>query len=175
MQLPSKAEFRLATLKEVTLQPNEDGGKAVMVISVPLSPSLAEEMGIKEMLYTDKGLSHEFTGAIGLGGDAVAEYQALIKSDVMGDTWFNPEKIRAFKVTRGSEDSDDSDVQLRLEFRLHVTSDIDIDNVYAFFGAVKKGVFDITLQNRQIEMFPKDEKPAGAIASVKEMETATEQ
>lgn len=190
MQLPNKAEFRLSTLQEVTLQPNEDGGKAVLVISSPMTPKLAHAIRRKEMLYDEKGLSREFTGSIGLSSDAIVNYQAVIKSDQMGDTIYSPEKIRGFKVVRGSEDSDKSDVQLRIEFRLHLTGKRDIDSAYALFMSQNKDVFDLYLTSKQLELFDGDaaEKPAptsrpakgrqrkaGAIASKGEMETASVQ
>ncbi len=213
MQLPSEITFRFARLEGLDFQPNNDGGKVVLTISVPLTPSLAGEMSREEMLYDSKGVSREFTGAIGLTKEAVTNLQVRIECDDMAPVWYSPEKIRGFKVVHGSKDSEKSDTQIRLEFLVHLSSEDDIDHAFTFVRFINKDLFGICLKNRQMELFDgkkgtltdeagtvlavvnkkdepksapqtksKNEKSTskstsktGAIASVKEMETATAQ
>jgi hypothetical protein len=149
MKLPNRIDFNFATLDEVTLQPNEDGGKAVLCISTPLTPELAENLRIREQFFDGKGLAREFTGAVGLPNE-----QTDVDVKLSGDgseLLLNPEKLRAFKVQHDS--TEDGAVQLLLKFRVHISTVDGIEQCYGFAREVNKDCFKCVLVSKQGELF----------------------
>lgn len=157
MDLPSKVSFKAARLDEVSLQPTEDGGKAIIALSVPMSPSVAEIVNSKEMLYDEKGLAREFTGSIGIPL-TVADSHVSVNGEGF-EFSFSPEKVRAFRFGHGDEkkDESDGDSRLRLSFRVHLSILSDIDRAYELFHKINKGTFSCVLEARQKELFAQSE------------------
>ncbi len=148
MKLPSRINYNFATLSGVTLQPNEDGGKAILVINAPLTPELAGSMGIREQFYEANGVSREFTGSLHLVCEPL-DTQIKIKSD-SGEFVWNPEKIKAFEVTR--EKVEDG-TQLLMTFRVHLATADAVEQAFMFARAVNKDCFGCALVAKQQE-FP---------------------
>jgi hypothetical protein len=147
--MKSMISFKKARLEAVHLQPTEDGAKAVMQLCVPLTEQLAEQLDLRYMLYAENGIiAPQFKSAnLNL---AIVNFEIAISTG--GDKFeFRPEKARAFSVTR-EEDAEGS-VSLELSFRVHLSSEAEIDSAYAIFKSVNKGTFALKLASLQGDLF----------------------
>ena len=152
MILPSKITFQGALIDQVILQPNEDGGKAVLALSVPLPANLADALKVREMFYDDKGLIREWTGSVGLPGN-FTDYQIDVGMDG-GMVRLSPDKIHCFKVS--TEDVNDGGKMVTLNFRAHFSAEDEIDKVWTFARATNKDTFGCELHSRQGKLFNED-------------------
>jgi len=149
MILPSKITLPGALIDQVILQPNEDGGKAVLALSAPLPANLAEMLKVREMFYDDKGLIREWTGGVGLPGN-FTEYQLDVGMDG-GMVRLSPDKIHCFKVS--TEDVNDGGKMVTLNFRAHFSVDDEVDKVWTFARTTNKDTFGCELHSRQGTLF----------------------
>ena len=160
--------FPFARLGGFRYQPNENGGKGVLEISSPLTPALAEKLGCKEMLYDEKGFSHEFVGSIKLPLK-VEGLDLVLKADA-GQYSDTPGLVHAFAIS--AEESEEGGTQLGVSFRAHLGGNLQV--AFAFAETVNKSVVRCSLTSKQGELFspeeaPAEAEPAGTIPSVREM------
>lgn len=145
----------------VDLQPNEDGGKAVMNFSSPLTPQIAEKLHRREMLYDEHGSAREFDGSIKIGLVMSSDWDFGVEVGANGDERFShqfkAEKIRNFRFAHG-KGSEDEDSQLRLEFSVHVAILHEVDRAYALFQVANKERFDCLIGSTQGELFEESEE-----------------
>ena len=149
MILPSKIAFQGALIDQVILQPNEDGGKAVLALSAPLPANLAGALKVQEMFYDQKGIIREWTGSVGLPGN-FTDYQIDVGMDG-GMVRLSPDKVHCFKVS--TEDVNDGGKMVTLNFRAHFSAEDEIDKVWTFARATNKDTFGCELFARQGELF----------------------
>jgi len=182
--LPSKIAFQGALIDQVILQPNEDGGKAVLALSAPLPANLAGALKVQEMFYDQKGLIREWTGSVGLPGN-FTDYQIDVGMDG-GMVRLSPDKVHCFKVS--TEDVNDGGKMVTLGFRAHFSADDEVDKVWTFARATNKDTFGCELHSRQGTLFEiskneqeetepteqdagdEDEPPGPVLATMRQME-----
>ena len=184
MILPSKIAFQGALIDQVILQPNEDGGKAVLALSAPLPANLAGALKVQEMFYDQKGLIREWTGSVGLPGN-FTEYQIDVGMDG-GMVRLSPDKVHCFSVC--TEKINDGGKMVTLNFRAHFSAEDEIDKVWTFARATNKDTFGCELHSRQGTLFEiskneqeetepteqdagdEDEPPGPVLATMRQME-----
>lgn len=141
-QLRETLKFEGATIDEITLQPTEKEPKAILVVSAALTPAIAEILECREMFFDGLGTPRQFEGSVGL--------PHLLKATVLtleADTLI-PDLVHKFRV------SHESDIDLGVSCRIHLTGAAYLQILLDFFTRVNKEAFDLELQGSQGELFP---------------------